>query len=48
MAHKFKLLPYTLVTIASLCFMSGVYVLTGGGDKYEEHRISNIHNRKNA
>ena len=42
MAHKLKLSPYMLVTIASICLMSGLYVLTGGDDKHDTISIGYV------
>ena len=44
MAKKVGFMTYTLATMASLCFISGLLVLTGGehddrhGDAYIEYR----------
>lgn len=44
MAHKFRILPYTLVTMASICLMGGLYVLTGGEEKHVRFGEYHIHN----
>lgn len=37
MAHKFGFISYTLATVASLCFVGGLLVLSGG-----EHEHGNV------
>ena len=44
MSKKIKLSPSILVTIASLCLMSGLYVLSGGEIKHEEARTDYVNN----
>ena len=46
MARKLDLMPYTLVTMASICLMSGLLVLTGGEPKHGEDRKNHIHDRQ--
>jgi uncharacterized protein YuzB (UPF0349 family) len=46
MARKLDLIPYTLVTMASICLMSGLLVLTGGESKHGENRENIIYDRQ--
>lgn len=45
MAHKRGFVSYALATIASVCFVSGLLVLTGGEYIYGELGDISSHNR---
>ena len=38
MAHKKVTLPYTLATLASICFLGGLLIISGGEPKNEQSR----------
>lgn len=48
MATKTDLKSYLLATIASICFVSGLLVLTGGEEDHEKDIRHNIHDRQRA
>lgn len=45
---KIGIISYTLTTIASICFVGGLLVLTGGEDRDRTYRDVYIDNRRNA
>lgn len=44
MNHKLNFISYTLAAMASVCFISGLLVLTGGEPSHGKDRIYDIHN----
>ena len=49
MARKLGLISYTLATVASICFVSGILVISGG-DSNDDRKIRHvyIHDRNHA
>ena len=48
MAQKNNVLSYTLATIASLCFVSGLLVITGGEPSHGKTGTDSAYDRKHA
>ena len=42
MAHKLGVISYTLATVASICFVSGIIVLTGG-ENHDVRKSGDVH-----
>lgn len=42
MAHKLGFISYTLATIASICFVSGIIVLSGG-ENNDVRKTGDVH-----
>jgi hypothetical protein len=45
---KLGKLSYTLASLASICFVSGLLVLTGGDEPHGTSRESNIYDKQHA
>lgn len=46
MDHKKGILPFTLATVASICFVGGLLVISGGEPKNEQGRIIHINSKQ--
>ena len=48
MAKKVGVISYTLATVASICFMSGLLVLTGGEQNHGKNGENHVSNKQYA